>query len=46
MDELNRRQFVTQLAKTCLGVGMLPLTQNYMHADQLKTSRVMAKANM
>ena len=31
MDEFNRRQFVTQLAKTCLGVGMLPLVGSYVN---------------
>ena len=31
MDEFNRRQFVTQLAKTCLGVGMLPLVGSYIN---------------
>ena len=44
MDELNRREFVSQMAKTCLGVGLLPLTQSYLHADQMGTSKIAAQA--
>ena len=44
MDELNRREFVSQMAKTCLGVGLLPLTQSYLHADQIGTSKIAAQA--
>jgi hypothetical protein len=44
MNELPRRQFISELAKTCLGVGLLPLTGNYIHADDLGPSKIMARA--
>jgi hypothetical protein len=44
MNELPRRQFISELAKTCLGVGLLPLTGNYIHADDLGPSKLMARA--
>jgi hypothetical protein len=44
MDELSRRQYISQMAKACLGVGLLPLTGNYIHADELGASDLMAKA--
>ena len=33
MDELKRREFVSQLAQTCLGVGLFPLVGNYVHTE-------------
>ena len=44
MNELPRRQFISELAKTCLGVGLLPLTGNYIHADDLGPSKIIARA--
>lgn len=44
MNELPRRQFISELAKTCLGVGLLPLTGNYIHADDIGPSKLMARA--
>ena len=44
MNELPRRQFISELAKTCLGVGLLPLTDNYIHADDIGPSKLMARA--
>ena len=44
MNELPRRQFISELAKTCLGVGLLPLTGNYKHADDIGPSKLMARA--
>lgn len=44
MDELSRRQYISQMAKACLGVGLLPLTGNYIHADDLGTPDVIARA--
>lgn len=44
MNELPRRQFISELAKTCLGVGLLPLTGNYIHADDLGASKLMERA--
>lgn len=44
MSELPRRQFISELAKTCLGVGLLPLTGNYIHADDIGPSKLMARA--
>ena len=44
MNELTRRQYVSQMARACLGVGLLPLTGNYIHADELGSSRIVAKA--
>lgn len=44
MNELPRRQFISELAKTCLGVGLLPLTGNYIHADDIGLSRLRARA--
>jgi len=31
MNELNRRQFISQMAKACLGVGLFPLAGSYIH---------------
>lgn len=31
MNELPRREFISTLAKSCLGVGLLPLTENFIH---------------
>jgi len=44
MNELPRRQFISELAKTCLGVGLLPLTGNYIHADGIGPSKLIARA--
>ena len=44
MNELPRRQFISQLAKTCLGVGLLPLTGNYIYADDIGPTKLMARA--
>ena len=44
MNELPRRQFISELAKTCLGVGLLPLTGNYIHADDIGPSKLMTRA--
>lgn len=44
MNELPRRQFISELAKTCLGVGLLPLTGDYIHADDIGPSKLMARA--
>jgi hypothetical protein len=44
MNELNRRQFISQMAKACLGVGLFPLTGSYIHtpAAAFDTTRVAA----
>lgn len=41
MNELNRRQFISQMARTCLGVGLFPLTGSYIHttAEAFTTKR-------
>lgn len=44
MDELSRRQYISQLAKTCLGVGLLPLVGDYIHADDLGPTKLLARA--
>ena len=44
MSDLNRREFVSTMAKTCLGVGLLPLVGDYIHADQLNVTKHVARA--
>lgn len=41
MNELNRRQFISQMAKACLGVGLFPLAGSYIHtpAAAFETAR-------
>jgi len=46
MNELNRREFVSRLAKQCLGVGLFPLVGNYIYSDtgDTITSKKISKA--
>ena len=31
IDELGRREFIANAAKTCLGVGLMPMAGSYIH---------------
>jgi hypothetical protein len=35
VDEYGRREFIAQAAKSCLGVGLMPMAGSYIH-DSVK----------